>query len=423
MPSEKLRLTSKPKNKLKRQALHVKRKRAQDNSRRDERFRRKREEDKHPDLREDRLRRNVPLTLDRKRVWDEVEGEVGDGIGLSVDAERLKRRRTERQSDGDGEDRSPSSGSSESHSPSGDDDLDSMIDFGSDDENQAEDTTIRSTKSPKPNAKRDPTDRATSPTGSTTTTKLDQTPDSLALKFPTLFAADSRPTPKILITTSINSTLHNQAELLTTLFPHSVYIRRSAHRYGHKFSIREISSFATARNYTTLIVLKEDQKKPTGLTIVHLPHGPTFHFSISNWVEGKKLPGHGNPTNHIPELILNNFRTPLGLLTAHLFQTLFPRSPDLQGRQVVTLHNQRDYIFLRRHRYIFREKRATEKSVFGTDGKEVKGVEGIRTGLQELGPRFTMKLRRVDKGIQRGGGGVEWEWKGGMEKQRTKFQL
>ncbi|KAI9761260.1 MAG: hypothetical protein M1835_008213 [Candelina submexicana] len=423
MASEKVRLTSKPRNKLRRQALHVKRKRAQDSSRRDERFRRKREEDKHPELREDRLKRNVPLTLDRKRVWDEVEGEVGDGIGLSVDAERLKRWRTERQSDGDEEDRSPSSGSSESDSPSEDDDLDSMIDFGSDDENQADDTTIPSAKPPKPNAKRDPTDRATSPTGSTTTTKLDQTPDSLASKFPTLFAADSRPTPKILITTSINSTLHHQAELLTTLFPHSVYIRRSAHRYGHKFSIREISSFATARNYTTLIVLKEDQKKPTGLTIVHLPHGPTFHLSISNWVEGKKLPGHGNATNHIPELILNNFRTPLGLLTAHLFQTLFPRSPDLVGRQVVTLHNQRDYIFLRRHRYIFREKRVTEKSVVGTDGKEVKGVEGIRTGLQELGPRFTMKLRRVDKGIQRGGDGVEWEWKGGMEKQRTKFQL
>ncbi|KAI9719121.1 MAG: hypothetical protein M1812_003751 [Candelaria pacifica] len=421
MASEKLKLSSKPENKIKRQAAHVKRKRARDSSKRDERFKRKREEDKRPELRVDRLKRNVPLTLDRKRVWDEVEGEVGDGIGLSVDAERLKRRRTEGQPEADGEDQAATPTSSDGGSASGDED--SMIDFGSDDENQDEDASTPFKKHPKPNAKRDPTDRATSPTGSTKTTKLAQTPDSLALKFPTLFTSDARPTPKILITTSINSTLHNQAELLTTLFPHSVYIRRSAHRYGHKFSVREISSFATARNYTTLIILKEDQKKPTGLTIIHLPNGPTFHFSISNWIEGKKLPGHGNPTTHIPELILNNFRTPLGLLTAHLFQTLFPQSPDLQGRQVVTLHNQRDYIFLRRHRYIFREKRVTEKSVVGTDGKDIKGVEGIRTGLQELGPRFTMKLRRVDKGIQRGGDGVEWEWRGGMEKQRTKFQL
>ncbi|KAL8931438.1 MAG: hypothetical protein Q9211_006961, partial [Gyalolechia sp. 1 TL-2023] len=143
---------------------------------------------------------------------------------------------------------------------------------------------------------------------------------------------------------------------------------------------------------------------------------------ISNWVEGKNLPGHGRPTDHHPELILNNFRTPLGVLTAHLFRSAFPPRPDFQGRQVVTLHNQRDYIFLRRHRYVFREKREREKSVVGPDGQAVKGAEGIRAGLQELGPRFTMKLRRIDKGIQRASG-QEWEWKGGMDKQRTKFQL
>lgn len=253
-------------------------------------------------------------------------------------------------------------------------------------------------------------------------TNLDLTPEALAARFPSLFSLESPPTPKILVTTSINSNLHNEARLLTTLFPNSVYIPRSSHRYGHKFSIREISSFATNRKYTAVIVLKEDQKRPTGLDFVHLPQGPMFHFSISNWVEGKRLPGHGNPTNHLPELILNNFRTPLGLLTAHLFRTMFPPQPEFQGRQVVTLHNQRDYIFLRRHRYVFREKRATEKSIVGPDGKEVKGVEGIRAGLQELGPRFTMKLRRIDKGIQRGSG-QEWEWRGGMEKTRTKFQL
>jgi len=127
-------------------------------------------------------------------------------------------------------------------------------------------------------------------------------------------------------------------------------------------------------------------------------------------------------TNKEIQLILNNFRTPLGLLTAHLFKTLWPLKPDLEGRQVVTLHNQRDFVFFRRHRYVFRDKRATEKSVVGTDGKPVKGAEEIRTGLQELGPRFTLKLRRVDKGIQRSSG-QEWEWKGRTDRVRTKFQL
>lgn len=71
---------------------------------------------------------------------------------------------------------------------------------------------------------------------------------------------------------------------------------------------------------------------------------------------------------------------------------------------------------------MFREKRETEKNVVGADGKEVKGVEGIRAGLQELGPRFSLKLRRVDRGIQRGSG-QEWEWTGRTDRVRTKFQL
>ncbi|EEB87542.1 hypothetical protein MPER_15075 [Moniliophthora perniciosa FA553] len=58
---------------------------------------------------------------------------------------------------------------------------------------------------------------------------------------------------------------------------------------------------------------------------------------------------------------------------------MFPALPEFQGRQVVTLHNQRDFLFFRRHRYAFR---STE-----------------RVALQEIGPRFTLKLRSLRKGI------------------------
>jgi ribosome production factor 1 len=406
--SSKASLPFKTDNKFKRQDLHVKQKKARDSLRRDERFRRKREEDRDPELKKERLAKNIPHTIDKKRVWDDVDG---DGLNVSVDVEQLKLKCIKAAETAEQE-------AVDEGYEAQDDDLDSMLDS---DEGSGEEKDVEDPKSFKQRQ------RAASSAPSTTSTNLDLTPDSLAFKFPTLFSDGPPPIPKILLTTSINSNLHNEAQLLCTLFPNSVYIPRSAHRYSHKFSIREISKFATNRQYTAVIVLKEDLKKPTGLSIVHLPDGPTCYFSIANWVEGKKLPGHGNPTNHYPELILNNFRTPLGLLTARLFLTLFPPQPDLQGRQVVTLHNQRDYIFLRRHRYVFREKRETEKGVVGPDGKEVQGVEGIRAGLQELGPRFTMKLRRVDKGIGRAGSkgedAVQWEWKAHMEKKRTRFNL
>lgn len=79
------------------------------------------------------------------------------------------------------------------------------------------------------------------------------------------------------------------------------------------------------------------------------------------------------------ELILNNFSTLLGNSVGRLFGSLFPPLPQFRGRQVVTLHNQRDFLFFRRHRYMFSS---------ATSAK-----------LQEIGPRFTLKLRWLRKGL------------------------
>jgi ribosome production factor 1 len=458
--------SQKPKNKLRRQSTFLKVKKNKESTRRDERMKRKREEVRNPKLRSDRLAKNVPTTIDKKRVWDDVDVEGGDGIGISVDIEQFnKRRKTEAAGDTPAEDGALTEANlkqveaqqeqakeelvatienevaaddeedgfqteDEDDNESAeiddeDDDLASLMDDSDDDEGEGDhdQKAAKDRKAMPPPAL--PGKRAASPTASTaasgTSTNLSLIPDALAAKFPTLFKPPEK--PKILVTTSLSGTVHKEAELLCDFLPNSHYVPRQRHRYNsHHFSIREIAKFCVNRNYTALVIMGEDNKRPSSLTVVHLPEGPTFHFSISNWIEGKRLPGHGNPTEHYPELILNNFRTPLGLLTAHLFRALFPPQPELIGRQVVTLHNQRDYIFVRRHRYVFRDKRATEKQVLGADGKPIKGAEDLKAGLQELGPRFTLKLRRVDKGIQRGSG-QEWEWKAGMEKVRTKFNL
>ncbi|OTB06902.1 hypothetical protein M426DRAFT_100330 [Hypoxylon sp. CI-4A] len=410
-PQRSTSLSKKTGNKLHRQSLYVKQKREREKEKRESRFRRKKDENADPELRRERVARNQPATIDRKRVWDDVDD---DSLGASVDMEQLLKKRRLQQEEAE---EKLAAKANEDEGSEKDDEADSML--GSDEEESDEEAAAKA------RAKQVIRDDSLAP--STTSTNLDLTPESLVAKFPSLFSEDRPAQPQVLVTTTLNSTLHDEAHLLCTLFPHSTYIPRSGHKYGHKYSVREICKYAGNRGFSTVMILREDQKKPIGLDIVHLPSGPTFHFSITSWIEGKKLPGHGNPTNHYPELLLNNFKTPLGVLTAKLFQSLWPKTPELQGRQVVTLHNQRDYIFLRRHRYVFRDKRATEKSVVGPDGKELKGVESIRAGLQELGPRATLKLRRIDKGIGRAGSegddAVQWEWKAKMEKKRTRFNL
>lgn len=395
-------------NKIKRSELYLKQKKEKENRIRDEKHKRRRHEDKNPELREARRARNIPATIDKKRTWDVADEEDDGVLGRSIDVLNPKRLKLAQVED-------VPTPEAEEEAQDQDDDVDSMLDT------DEEDASIDEDEQSAP-AERAPSEAPS--TAASTATDLALTPESLSLRFPRLFDPPPDYAPKVLITTSINSVLHTEAELLTTLFPNSTYIKRTAHFHSYKFSIREISKFAAARDYTHVIFLNQHMHKkvPSGLDIVFLPMGPMFHFSISNWIPGARLPGHGNPTNHYPEMILNGFKTPLGILAAHLFKSLFPQHPEIQGRQVVTLHNQRDYIFVRRHRYVFRDKRGTEKSIQGVDGKPVKGVEEIRAGLQELGPRFTLKLRRIDKGIQRMSG-QEWEWKAHDEKVRTRFNL
>ena len=52
----------------------------------------------------------------------------------------------------------------------------------------------------------------------------------------------------------------------------------------------------------------------------------------------------------MPEININNFSTRLGKTVGKMFHGLFPQVPQFEGRQIATFHNQRDFIFFRRHR-------------------------------------------------------------------------
>ena len=211
------------------------------------------------------------------------------------------------------------------------------------------------------------------------------------------FNSNSNEPPKIFLTTNVNAkkSAYEFANILIEILPNVTFVKR---KFGYK--LKEISDICIKRNFTDIVIINEDKKKVTGLTFIHLPEGPTFYFKLSSFVEVKKIVGHGRPTSHIPELILNNFQTRLGQTVGRLFQSILPQNPDIEGRQVITLHNQRDYIFFRRHRYVFKDNE--------------------RVGLQELGQQFTLKLKRLQRGIKEE---TEWEHKPEMDKEKKKFYL
>ncbi|XP_071953365.1 ribosome production factor 1-like [Antedon mediterranea] len=207
--------------------------------------------------------------------------------------------------------------------------------------------------------------------------------------------------PKILITTSDRprSRTMKFCEQLKECIPNThVYYRRG-------LALKKIIPQCKARDYTDIIIINEDKRIPTGLLLCHLPDGPTAHFKLTNLKLRKEIKNSSTPTEHKPELVLNNFNTRLGHTVGRLIASLFSHDPDFVGRRVVTFHNQRDFIFFRHHRYIFK------------DGKKV--------GLQQLGPKFTLKLRSLQKGTFDSKFG-EYEWvhkRHEMETSRRKFFL
>ncbi|KAG2011646.1 hypothetical protein CC2G_011739 [Coprinopsis cinerea AmutBmut pab1-1] len=184
--------------------------------------------------------------------------------------------------------------------------------------------------------------------------------------------------PKILITTSpkASKATYNFCDELVGVFPGAEFRQR---KKGKGFEMGRIAGWCADRGYKHLLVVNEDMKKPNAITLVHLPDGPTAYFKLTSVELTKQIYGHARATPHHPELVLNGFVTRLGHAVGRMFQTAFPPLPEFQGRQVVTLHNQRDFIFFRRHRYAFRSPE--------------------KVALQEIGPRFTLKLRSLKKGI------------------------
>ncbi|XP_060572975.1 ribosome production factor 1-like [Ruditapes philippinarum] len=198
--------------------------------------------------------------------------------------------------------------------------------------------------------------------------QLDEAQDEMSSYF------NRETTPKILLTTCDRPgpRTNKFCKELKKLIPNTELL------YRRGLDLKKIIPQALSKNFTDLIVVNEDRGIPNGLVISRLPDGPTAQFKVSNVKLTTEIKNAGKLSSHQPEVILNNFNTRLGTSVGRMLASVFPHDPEFQGRRAVTFHNQRDFIFVRHHRYVFRNAK--------------------RVGLQELGPRFTMKLRTLQKG-------------------------
>ena len=131
------------------------------------------------------------------------------------------------------------------------------------------------------------------------------------------------------------------------------------------------------------------------------------------------------------KIILNNFTTRLGHRVGRFLGSLFPHDPEFVGRKVVTFHNQRDFIFVRHHRYIFEEDKrnlpAPQAGIGSSKEEQHRRKKGtpIRAKMQELGPQFCLKMRWLQaSAFDTKGGEYEWFHKQKeMGKDRKRFYL
>ncbi len=180
------------------------------------------------------------------------------------------------------------------------------------------------------------------------------------------------------------------------------------------FPLKKIASFALKKGFSHIIVVQEKDDSPDSMFVSSLPEGPTAYYKISGLKLGSEMK-HTVPCNseHKPEILTTNFKTRLGLRISKQLESLFPKTGDDIGRRSVVFHNQRDFIFFRHYRYVFRnvtmvgdeEEPLTKKQNTGlpedldiSDDDECDiptGPKPPSCQLKEIGPRMTLRLRSL----------------------------
>lgn len=180
--------------------------------------------------------------------------------------------------------------------------------------------------------------------------------------------------PAILLTTSRkpSSRLIQFMKELKIVLPNSTRINRG------NYIISDLVEVANKYSFSDLIILHEHRGNPDGLIVSHMPSGPTAYFALSNVVLRHDLRTKlDTMPEEYPHLIFHNFQSKIGDRVMDILKFLFP-VPKLDSKRTISFINKEDYIVFRHHTH----KKEDYKTL----------------SLEELGPRFVMKLYKLTLG-------------------------
>lgn len=197
--------------------------------------------------------------------------------------------------------------------------------------------------------------------------------------------------PKICVTTSSDpgARLKQFAKEVRLLFPNA----QSVNRGGSKLT--ELVDACRNNDFTDMVIVHEHRGEPDGMTVCHLPYGPTATFTLSGAVMRHDIEDCGTMSEAYPHLIFENFNSALGDRVGNILRHLFP-VPKPESLRVMTFSNDADFISFRHH--VFRKIRGEHNSTTKED------IE-----LSEVGPRFEMQLYEIRLGtLDQKHAEVEW---------------
>ena len=119
--------------------------------------------------------------------------------------------------------------------------------------------------------------------------------------------------------------------------------------------------------------MNETRGQPDGLTICHLPFGPTAYFTLTNCVLRHDIAECKPASQAYPHLIIDNLNSNLGKRLYRILQSLYP-IPRPESKRVISFVNKNDFISFRHY---------------------MTSAEKGEVNLEECGPRFEMQLYEV----------------------------